>query len=73
MPAAALSPCSGGQPAPGPLSSGIVRPSIIRLRPSVGARLDVLRPALHRLDRERRALGDVSIGIDDPHLLKIRQ
>jgi hypothetical protein len=31
-----------------------------------------LRPALHRFNGERWALGDVSIGIDDSHLLKIR-
>jgi hypothetical protein len=32
----------------------------------------VLRPALHRFGGKRRALGNVSIGIDDSHLLKIR-
>ena len=35
--------------------------------PPVGARHDVFGPALHRLDCQRRSLGNVSVGINDPH------
>ena len=36
----------------------------------VAPRLDVFRPALHRLDRQGCPLGDVSVSVNDPHLCK---
>ena len=36
----------------------------------IRARHDQVRPALHRLHRQRCALGDMTVGVDDPHLCK---
>ena len=40
---------------------------------SVRARHDVIRPALHCFDRQGSALGDMAVGVDDPHLCTARE
>ena len=50
----------------GPVGLGVVA-ALDHQGAPVGAGGDVVGPTLHGFDRERRPLGDMSVGVDDPH------